>query len=489
MTVPYLVPVVIYACLACAFLVFSKRGRALKCALVASYCGVMVTSFTGGASGAIWLAPLFLFLLSPWILFSGTGPGFGSITAGRLTYTMFIVFLLGIFVGLIRYDPALDLAKSGSFQGFMGIPTRVLMAGYRTISLFSLFLAFALPLRYRISRELLLDCLKLCWVFSLVLACLGIIDYVGVADMAFSYRRETGYGHVAILGFHRATLGMISVVGIFAAFTLTQVSPRPMLKMAVYLSAPILLLALLFTWSRAAILAIGVGSVSLAFTMMGSRALKGVAITVCGMLIVGLMLVLSPELRERFTIPTSGGLEESSAGRLQAWTGLLAWLLRNPDVLITGVGFQNFHYYVNISSGAINLEAAHNNYLHVLTEHGVFGLLIFVVWIISIIVWLLAWRRSATDGPSRIAPSVFLSLVFAIVVSCLTQESLAPSFSMMPFLLHFYLIFGIWMSHYRTEMADRFGQAALPTAAPRGALQPPRHPKHAFPPGRPSLEP
>jgi len=328
------------------------------------------------------------------------------------------------------------------------------MAGYRVVTLCSIVLAFTLPLRHRIDRKLLLQCLTLCWLFSVVLACLGIIDYLGLADMAFSYRREAGYGHVAILGFHRASLGMITVVGIFLSFTLTQITPRSWLKTFVYLSAPVLLLALLFSWSRAAMLAIGVGSVSLTFTMTGTRAIKATAVTFCCLLIVGIMISLSPELQARFALPTSGGLEESSAGRLQGWMQLITWLARSPGVLMTGVGFQNFNYFVHLSSGAVDLEAAHNNYLHILTEHGIFGFVIFVGWILLLIGWLLAWRRAGADGPSRVIPSVFLSLVLAIVVSCLTQESLAPSSAMMPFLLHFYLILGIWMSHYRSEMVQ-----------------------------------
>ncbi|MFQ5461891.1 MAG: O-antigen ligase family protein [Phycisphaerae bacterium] len=457
MSVPYLIPVLIYASLALAFAMFSKRARTLKCVLVASYCGVIVTSFTGGASGGVWLAPLFLYLLSPWILFGAKLPAFGSMKVGRLTFALFVVFFVGILVGLVRYDPLLDIEKAGSFQRFMGVPTRVLMAGYRVVSLCSIVLAFMLPLRHRIDRPLLVQCLKLCWLFSLVLACLGIIDYLGLADMAFSYRREAGYGHVAILGFHRASLGMITVVGIFASFTLTQIAPRSWLTTLVYLSAPVLLLALLFSWSRAAMLAIGVGAVSLTFTMTGTRAIKATAITFCCLLIVGIMISLSPELKDRFALPTSGGLEESSAGRLRGWMQLVTWLVQSPGVLITGVGFQNFNYFVHLSSGAVELEAAHNNYLHILTEHGIFGFLIFIAWILAMLGWLLGWRRTVGDGPARVIPSIFLSLVLAIVVSCLTQESLAPSSAMMPFLLHFYLILGIWMSHYRAEMAQRSG--------------------------------
>jgi len=453
MTIPYLVPVLTYAALATLFLVGGRRARALKCVLVASCCGVIVTSFTGGASGAVWLAPIFLLVVSPIVIFGRAAPGLRSTTATRLTYAMFAVFLVGIVVGLGRFDPAVEVMKAGSFSTIMGIPTRILMAGYRTVLVCCLILAFVLPLRYRIDDRILTECLRLVWFFSVMLAVVGVIDYLGIADMAFSYRRQAGYGHVSVLGFHRGALGIMSVSGIFLSFAATQISRRPLLTLMVYASVPLLLLALLFTWSRAALLALAVGSISLVFSLGWSRAMKGLVLTLAGTAISFLILSQFPDLAERFSMPSDATLSDTSAGRIQAWAGLTEWLVRQPDVLLIGAGFQNFHYYVNLSAGAVGLEAAHNNFLHILTETGIVGFMLFLAWLVSIFAWLRAWRRSAVDPSEKAAPAIFFSLMLAIVVSCLTQESLAPSFAMTPFLLHFYLVLGMFISYYRTTAA------------------------------------
>ena len=454
MNVPYPVPVGIYALLALTLLLGARQGRALKAVLVASYCGVLVTSFTGGASGGVWIAELCLFLFAPVVVFGVAAPGLRSTWVARLTYAVLAVFAVGVVVGLARYDPNVEILKAGAFTTVAGIPTRVLMAGYRTMTLFGLFLAFALPLRYRVDRNLLISCLTLSWLFSLVLAALATVDYLGIADMAFSYRREAGYRYVAILGFHRASLGLMLLVGIFLSFMLTQISRGFWLKAVVYASAPALVLGLLFTWSRAANLALGIGALSLVFTLGASRALKALVLTIAGALVVWVILLQFPDLQARFSLPGPRSFDEAAAGRLSSWADLIVWLGHRPDVLLFGAGFQNFHYYVGLSSGAVKLEAAHNAFLHILSEAGIFGFCIFLMWIGSVFLWLRSWRRTTPDPGSRTIAGAFTSLMLAIVVTCFTQESLLPIFSMFPFVLHFYIILGIFISYYRTEMAD-----------------------------------
>ena len=58
------------------------------------------------------------------------------------------------------------------------------------------------------------------------------------------------------------------------------------------------------------------------------------------------------------------------------------------------------------------------------------------------------------DKVDRMMPGIFISVMLAITVSCLTQESLSPSPAVVPWLVHFLVIFGIWISYYRTQMAE-----------------------------------
>jgi len=376
-------------------------------------------------------------------------------------HALFIVFTVGVFVALLRFDPDVELYKAGSFTTVAGVPIRFLMAGYRLVTVGVLYLAFTLPLGYRVDRSLFLQCLSLSWVFSVVIAVCGVMDYAGIAELDFAGRREAGYGH--ILGFHRGSLGMMLVTGIFLGFTMTQVTKSYALKVLGYASGPLLLLGLLFSWSRSAAMGLGVGALSLALTLGGGRALKGLLLSILGAFTAWLILMQSPELAERFTTLAGGTIESASAGRLTNWMQLMAWLAQNPGMLLTGAGFQNFHYFVHLQSAAVTLSAGHNNYLHILTESGLIGFGVFMGWLASIFLWLNSWRRAITDRQRRAVPGIFMSLVVAIAVSCLTQESLAPSFSMTPYVLHFYLILGIWISHYRTEMIEA---CSVPLARP-----------------------
>jgi len=449
------IPIAIFAVLALLFLFFSRQARGLKSVLVASYCGVIIITFTGGASGAIWLAPLFLFLIGLVVIRPPTMPVFNSKMMTRFTYGMFCLFIIGTFVGLLRYDPSLEFIKAGRFLTLFGISIQYLMALYRFHTVIFLFLAFALPLRYYVNREVFLKCLTLCWIFTVILSISSILDYFGVANLAFTYRREAGFGRVAVLGFHRGSIGMMITMGIFMSFAMTQLTRRYSLKMVGYCSLPILIIALLFTFSRGAMLALVVGVISLAITLGGARGLKGVIIVLIVGIVVHTVLSQIPELRERFGFLLTGKFAARvGLGRLTAWKNLIKWLFRSPGILAVGAGFQNFHYFVNLLKEQVTLEAAHNNYLHILVELGILGFLVFIGWLVSIFTWLNSWRRTMMDKVDRMMPGIFISLMLAITVSCLTQESLSPSPAMVPWLVHFFIILGIWVSYYRTQMNE-----------------------------------
>lgn len=62
-----------------------------------------------------------------------------------------------------------------------------------------------------------------------------------------------------------------------------------------------------------------------------------------------------------------------------------------------------------------------------------------------------------TGKVNRMIPGIFISYMIGMVVSCLTQESLAPSLGMGVALLFFLLILGSWISYYRTQMMELSG--------------------------------
>ena len=448
---PHLIPILLFVLLALIALLKARhRSGGLQAVLVATYCGVIIRSFTGGASGGVWLAQGFLLLTAIALLRPRPAPPFRSAGVTRRTYTLLMVFAAGIAVGLLRYDPSVETVKAGAFATAGGIPVRVLIAGYRAALVGSLLLAFALPMRYRVNRAVFLQCLKICWVLTLVLAVLGIVDYIGVADLSFSYRRQVGYTHVGILGFHRASYGMMLLIGMFLSFALAELAGRSLVKALVYASVPLVITAMMFSWSRSSLLAAVTASVLLVLTFGRARAFKGVLLGLIAAATMGVAMLRSPELLDRFSFLWTGGLHES-AGRIAGWSNLVTWLGRRPDVVLTGVGFQNFLYFVNLSEGVVALEAAHNAFLHTLTELGIVVLGVFLLWLVAIFAWLIAWRRTAVDRADRALPGIFMALMGGLVVGCLTSETLAPAPAMVALQLHFFTILGMWISYYRFE--------------------------------------
>lgn len=459
MYIPNPVPILIFTGIALVFLLFSRRAGGLKAILVSSYCGVIITSFTGGSSGAIWLGPLFVFIVGLILIWRHKEHVFGARATVRFANALFIIFIIGIFIGLMRYDPSLEFIKAGRYRTLLGIPVQFLMALYRFQIVTSLFLAFALPQRYYVDRRLFVECLVLSWLFTLVLSIMGILAYAGVPHLDFRYGVALGvYGRQGVLGFLRGGNGLILVSGIFMSFALSQLTRNHLLKILVYCSLPVLVISLFFTFSRAAMLAIIIGGMSLAVTLGGARAFKGILVCLFIAIVLFITFRQLPEVSQRFfSFPEELSVETLPGGkRVVEWIRLTKWLFESPGVLMVGTGFQNFHYFIQQSPQTIiiMLEAGHNSYLHILTELGIVGLFVFLGWVASIFFWLVSWRHIIIDKVDRMMPGIFISLMLAIMASCLTQESLAPSSSMVPWLVHFYIILGIWISYYRTQMME-----------------------------------
>ena len=446
------VPVLLFAAAVVAVLGWGGRNRLLLAVVVASYCGVIAVTFTGGGSGGIWLVQIIVLLIGPFMVTWRSGPRFGSAVVTRLTYLMFGVYLYATAVALGRYDESLEQAKAGAFTAVAGVPLSLLMTGYRLFVLAALVMIFTLPLRCVVDRPTLRKCLVAGWLLSVVVAIAGVLDYLGLANLAFSYRREAGYGHVAILGFHRAALGMMSVYGIYLTFAMTQLTPSPVLKRLGYATVPLMLAALILSWSRAAIVALVASAAVLAVLLGGVRVAKSIALwTIGACAVTWLVLIQYPEIYERLLPVNSVYVDSSGETRVETWRALSAWLLDRPEVLLLGAGFLNFNYLVNVKEGAVWLETAHNSYLHTLTEAGLVGFAVLLIWQATVVIWLMGWRRRDRRPEAQALTAAFLAMTTAALSSSFTQESLAPAGTMVPQLLHYYLLLGLWISAYRAE--------------------------------------
>jgi O-antigen ligase len=150
-------------------------------------------------------------------------------------------------------------------------------------------------------------------------------------------------------------------------------------------------------------------------------------------LMAGLLIQLSPlhhiisgTLRSRET----GSLDLSSLVRLYIWKGSLEHFWKAPILgKIFGTGMANFGT-IQFSSFIFTIKhasGAHNNFLHVLMETGICGLVLFMTYFIMVLIKL--FKQSKND---RLALAYFF-ITLALLMSGFTQETFwfQPAFGLL----------------------------------------------------------
>ncbi|MFC1553413.1 O-antigen ligase family protein [candidate division KSB1 bacterium] len=130
----------------------------------------------------------------------------------------------------------------------------------------------------------------------------------------------------------------------------------------------------------------------------------------------------------------------STMGRLYIWYGTYEMVTNNPTVLITGVGLAGFKSallpYTQLIDGA---SGAHNNFIHILVETGIAGLLIFLFLIYRILKQSLFLSRISNNSDRFLYFGYFCGLA-AIVFSCFTQETFSVQESLHNILGYIFLV-------------------------------------------------
>ena len=378
------------------------------------------------------------------------------------------IYFAAALVAFLRYDMSTEMANA-DLSRTLPVSLSILMTAYRIFLLVTLGAAMFLPLHFRVSRPDLARILRVCWIMSVILSVCGILDYFGVANLAFSYRRDAGYKHVSVMGFHRGPLGMISVYGLFLTVACYFIHRGGSVRKAVPLLLPLQFASLVLSWSRVALISLACASLALlCFPGVRHRGRLVVGLGIAAGLVM-LGLGLDDEIYQRLFFFSTGYTDTSLDTRAQTWQSLVDVIWNDPSILLAGCGFGNFNYYYNSGMGAVSLEVAHNNYLHVLSECGVAGLAFFLTWLAVVLRWALRWQRRMTDPVVRAVHLCFTGILISAAASCLSQESLTPANATVPLVLHFFLLHGVWLAWSRTEMENPPAGGADFRAAPRPA--------------------
>jgi len=133
----------------------------------------------------------------------------------------------------------------------------------------------------------------------------------------------------------------------------------------------------------------------------------------------------------------------STLGRLLIWAGIYKFFVANPFALVFGVGLGGFERavlpYVPYMKSA---NGAHNNYLHILTEAGIVGLIIFLYIMFRLLRKSLHNFYNQERHDRALNYGYFCGLC-ALLFTCLTQETFSVQPALFNFLGYFFLITAI----------------------------------------------
>ncbi|MGE0682441.1 MAG: O-antigen ligase family protein [Candidatus Binatia bacterium] len=228
--------------------------------------------------------------------------------------------------------------------------------------------------------------------------------------------------------------------------------------------------ALLYTQSRAALLALPLGVLTVLFRS-GRQGLGFLGVLLV-MLFWWFPEVLPEQATARFestyvednALPgSSGQLEDSAASRMDIWTGALNMIAENP----LGVGFAQFQLmiekYVKFRNEA---RDAHNFYLLVCAELGVLGLLLLLglVWKILTVSWAVS-QRSEDEFVKWLGLGVFATVLVTIMVNVFGSRMMTLQVA-----TSFWVLAAITVRAYDCQLA---AEQAHTRAAIRGRLRGP----------------
>jgi O-antigen ligase len=223
--------------------------------------------------------------------------------------------------------------------------------------------------------------------------------FLGFIGTEFAYRPQGTFGHPAALGSYLIILLTVAI-GLYFSATSGRV------RAALLAWAGVAASCLVLTLARAQWLGMMVATLVLGFLRRWWLALLALALAL-------LLLAGIPLLRERLMA------SESIDWRLDLWqAGLsLAW---PPGLLGRGLG--TAHLYINQLLPKVD-SPPHNDYLKVVIEMGVLGLVSYAVWLLALIRH--AWRayRAAQDRTIAWRALSLLAVVLASMVISLADNN------------------------------------------------------------------
>ena len=233
------------------------------------------------------------------------------------------------------------------------------------------------------------------------------------ADFYFQFPAPAGFGPQFIwIGsviqrraqgffYESSTLGNVCVffLLLIAVCLARPRSESPASRPALVGAGGVFLAALLLSFSRASVIALGVGLLALAVIQADHRRLiqATVYLAVAVVCAFAVLSWVAPDLVQFLGVRSVASIDLASSGnarvlsgRLETWRVLTGFLMDNPQYAIFGVGYKTLPY----SDFVGRITVADNAYLSALVETGLIGLTALLLLHVAIL--RMAWKARAS---------------------------------------------------------------------------------------------
>jgi O-antigen ligase len=411
--------------LGCAFILADFRCGVVLLILLMPLSGSS-TLFPHEMFGITGLNPLNLLLAGTcgsWLLYAGSG---GRAARFVPRWPLLVLYVLPILVAgaigtqhihevapilLTRYQ-GLDFPNAASYLQEMTFKPLLMV-------LFALLVAAAVARSERPVRWLLPAVLSM-FAMAAIVPVYVQESGIGLQTLASSDERE----FLSALGLHANDLGRLYASSC-ALLLFTWAEARGLASRWVLLPvAALCLVALVLTFSRGAIVELGVISVLYVVWRRSGRTLLFAGVAVAA------VLVLAPEaLFQRLETGEGGGIDAISAGRVDGlWLPLLPEVLQHP---LFGNGTNSILWSEAMRAGGgqqvLPVTHPHNAYLQALLDSGIIGTLMLCAYFVHVLRGL--WGLSKDPRVEPALRGLFQGAAAALIgmlVSDFTDSSLAP---------------------------------------------------------------
>jgi len=270
--------------------------------------------------------------------------------------------------------------------------------------------------------------LNVFYINILIQAGLAIAQKLGWLGTFWPSYYVSSYGELPVgtLSAHHKHIGIVMLLGIGICLTFIKVKKDIFSKFIAIFSMGLMVAASIFALSRTGWL--GLAGMALGYFYIYRRQSIGTAlIIIIGLLLsllilqwVGIdLLTLAKEdldlvvfdRYERF------GIEGITGDRMQVYDNFPDAIAAAPWILITGTGFQNIITYIRAAG-------AHNNYIQVLFELGVFGFIVYM----GMLRQILRELQNAGKVLSNLLENAYAKSTFAVFVGILFTMLVGESF-------------------------------------------------------------